>query len=279
MSERIIAITGATDGLGKVVATALAADPETRLILHGRSTQRLEALRTELSANPAQVDTVRADLSELAQVHQLADDIAAHTGKLTVLVNNAGVGFGEPDGTTRRLTGDGNELRFAVNYLAPFALTQRLVPLLKAGAPARIVHIASIGQAPLDFDDLTLEHHYTGQLAYRRSKLALITYGLALAKRLDPQQVTVNSVHPGTYMPTKMVLDAVGHSIDSLDTGVAAVLRLIGDPFLTGVTGRYYERTTEAQARPEAYLAENQQRLWQISEELTALPDRDLPRS
>lgn len=271
MTKKVIVLTGATDGLGRALAVRLAADPDARLILHGRNSEKLDALRSALAGQPARIDTVRADLAELAQVRQLADDIATLTDRITVLVNNAGVGAGEPDGTTRRLTVDGNELRFAVNYLAPFALTQRLLPRLDAGAPARIVNVASIGQNPIDFDDITLAHSYSGQRAYGQSKLALIAYGFALAQRLDPARVTVNSLHPATYMPTKMVLESVGYSIDDLDVGLAATLRLIQDPGLAGVTARFYDRTDEARALPDAYDPDVQQRLWQISEQLTAV--------
>lgn len=271
MHEQVIVLTGATDGLGRALASRLATDPGTRLILHGRSAERLDALRSALADQPAHIDTVRADLAELSQVHNLADNIAALVDHITVLVNNAGVGTGEPDGTTRRLTTDGNELRFAVNYLAPFALTQRLLPLLKAGAPARIVNVASIGQNPIDFDDLTLAHGYSGQRAHGQSKLALITYGFALAARLNPAEVTVNSLHPATYMPTKMVLDSVDYNIDTLDTGVTSTLRLVQDPTIDGVTGQFYDRTSVARALSGAYDTGIQQRLWEISEQLTTL--------
>lgn len=269
MNEKVIVITGATDGLGRALATRLAAEPRIRLILHGRNIDRLDALHADLSELPAAVQTVRADLSELAQVRQLAADITTFTDRINVLVNNAGIGAGEPDGTTRRLTVDGNELRFAVNYLAPFALTQRLLPLLEAGAPSRIVNVASIGQHRIDFDDLTLAHGYSGQRAYGQSKLALITYGFALAQRLDSERVTVNSLHPATYMPTKMVLDSIGYSIDSIDTGLNATLRLVQDPTMNGITGRFYDRTSDHQAAADAYLADVQQHLWRVSEELT----------
>lgn len=267
---RVIVLTGATDGLGRALADTLADRPATRLILHGRNPDRLAALRAELADRPAEVTTVRADLSELAQVHRLADEITALTDQVTVLVNNAGVGGGEPDGDDRRLTADGNELRFAVNHLAAFALTRRLLPLLAAGAPARVVNVASLGQAPIAFDDLTLAHGYDGMRAYCQSKLAMITTGFDLAARLPADQVTVNSLHPATYMPTKMVLQSVGHSVDTLETGVAATLRLIDDPALDGVTGRFYDRTREARALPDAYDADLRRRLWDVSEQLTA---------
>lgn len=269
MTERIVVITGATDGLGRALAGALADRPDTALVLHGRSRERLDQLRQELHDRPARVETVQADLADLAQVHRLADDIATLTDQVTVLVNNAGIGAGEPDGTSRRLTVDGNELRFAVNYLAAFALTRRLLPLLDRGAPARIVNVASIGQAPVDFSDLTLEHRYDGQRAYGQSKLALITAGLTLAERLDPARTTVNSLHPATYMPTKMVMESVGHSVDSLETGLRSTLRLIMDPDLAGLTGKFFDRTRETPAHPAAYDPGVRARLWRTSEELT----------
>jgi NAD(P)-dependent dehydrogenase (short-subunit alcohol dehydrogenase family) len=275
---RVIVLTGATDGLGRALADALAGRPATRLILHGRNPDRLAALRAELADRPAQVDTVQADLSELAQVHRLADEITALTDQVSVLVNNAGVGAGEPDGTDRRLTADGNELRFAVNHLAAFALTQRLLPLLEAGAPARVVDVASLGQAPIAFDDLTLARGYDGMRAYGQSKLAMITAGFTLAARLPADTVTVNSLHPATYMPTKMVLQSVGHSVDTLQTGTAATLRLIEDPALDGVTARFYDRTRETRALPDAYDPDIRRRLWDVSHQLTARRDAPADR-
>ncbi|PUB21571.1 short-subunit dehydrogenase [Promicromonospora sp. AC04] len=269
-TTRVIALTGATDGLGRALAERLADRRDHLLILHGRSPERLARLRADLRDRAADVVTVRADLSEVAQVHALATQISAVTGRLDVLVNNAGVGGGEPDGVDRRLTADGNELRLAVNYLAPFALTRDLLPLLRAGAPARVVNVASIGQSPIDVDDLTMAHGYSGTRAYGRSKLALIADGFTLASELPAQEVTVNSLHPGTYMPTKMVLESVGHSIDSLESGVEATLRLIEDPALEGVTGRFYDGLREARAMDDAYRPELRERLRAVSEELCA---------
>lgn len=267
--RRTILITGATDGLGRAVAIELANLEHTDLILHGRNRPRLDELARNLADGPADVRVVQADLAEMCQVHRLADEVSAMTDTLSVLVNNAGIGAGEPDGNDRRVTIDGNELRFAVNHLAAFALTERLLPLLDAGAPARVVNVASIGQAPVDLDDPTLARGYSGQRAYGQSKLAMITTGFVLAGRLDPNLVTVNSLHPATYMPTKMVLESVGHSIDTLEEGVNATVRLILDHDLDGVTGKFYDRTHESTALPEAYDSAIATRLWDISEGLT----------
>ncbi len=273
MSEpRVVVITGATDGLGRAVAARAAADGE-RVILHGRHPDRLAAASTEIAAETGAEppDTVVADLSSLAAVHTVADQLAAVTDHIDVLVNNAGVGGGQPDGTERRLTVDGNELRFAVNYLAPFDLTLRSLPLLAPGG--RIVNVASLGQSPIRFDDLTLASDYDGWYAYGQSKLALIIWGFCLADKLD--RITVNSLHPGTYMPTKMVLDNDIAEIDSLDSGIAATTRLMGDPALAGVTGRFFDRLNgETRAKSEsAYDRGVRERLWEISLELTGAPE------
>lgn len=265
-SERTILITGATSGLGRELARELSDQPG-RLILHGRDPEKLDALRAELDESQAVIDGVAADLSEQSQVARLAADVGALTDHLNVLVNNAGIGKGAED--TRELSPDGFELRLAVNHLAPFALTLRLLPLLETGMPSRIVNVASGAQQPLDFDDPHLDRGYSGDRAYAQSKLAMITTGFLLAEKLPADVITVNSLHPATLMPTRMVAEGYGHTVDDLATGVAATRRLIESEELDGVSGRYFSRTEEARASAEAYDAEIRRRLWQISEELT----------
>jgi NAD(P)-dependent dehydrogenase (short-subunit alcohol dehydrogenase family) len=142
-----------------------------------------------------------------------------------------------------------------------------------AAGPARIVNVASIGQHPLDFDDLMIEHGYSGTRAYGQSKLAQIMSGFELAQRLPAEEVTVNSLHPSTYMPTKMVLAEIGHQVDSLETGVDATYRLAADESLAGVTGKFFDRTREARANPQAYDASARAELWQRSLELVGRAD------
>ena len=268
-----ILITGATDGLGRALADRLASDGH-RLIIHGRSPDRLNAVADEIgSGGAARPQIAIADLAELAQVRRLANDVREQTDRLDVLVSNAGIGSGEPDGRARRTSADGYELRFAVNYLAGFLLTLELLPLLEASAPARIVNVASIGQRPLDFDDLMLERGYDGTRAYAQSKLAQIMSGFELADRLPAEQVTVNSLHPSTYMPTKMVLQEIGHHVDSIDDGVAATYRLVTDPALATTTGWFFDRTREARANDQAYDRAARATLWQRSLELVQHDD------
>lgn len=267
-------ITGATDGLGRGLAERLAGDGAA-LILHGREAGRLDALAEHIATSHRvpRPDTVRADLADLAQVRALAAEVAERTDRLDVFVSNAGVGSGEPDGRTRRTSADGYELRFAVNYLAGFALTLDLLPLLRASAPARIVNVASLGQHPIDFDDLMIEHGYSGSRAYGQSKLAQIMSGIHLAERLPANELTVNSLHPATFMPTKIVLDERGSHLDSLEEGTTATRYLATDPDLAGVTGRFFDRTREAEANPQAYDADARAELWRRSLDLTGQPD------
>jgi NAD(P)-dependent dehydrogenase (short-subunit alcohol dehydrogenase family) len=269
-----ILVTGATDGLGRALADGLAGEGA-QLILHGRSREKLELAAAEIAnqSGAAAPAIVVADLSELKQVRDLSAQVANATDRLDGFVSNAGIGSGEPDGRSRRLSADGYELRFAVNYLAGFDLSLRLLPLLAVSPAARIVNVASLGQAPIDFDDVMLEHDYSGARAYGQSKLAQITSGFVLAERLAATAITVNSLHPATYMPTKMVLEEIGHTIDSLEEGEMATRRLVSDPSLAGVTGRFFDRTREARANAAAYDPDTRSRLWQLSLELTGAPD------
>lgn len=266
MTERTILITGATSGLGRALAQSLSTSPG-RLILHGQDQAKLEDLRTDLAGATASIDTLRADLADLSQVRGLAREVAELTDHLSVLVNNAGIGKGATD--RRKVSADGYKLRLAVNHLAAFALSLDLLPLLRAGAPSRIVHVASGAQQPIDRADLHLERGYTGSRAYAQSKLAMITCGFVLARRLPAEEVTVNSLHPATLMPTRMVMEGYGHTVDDLASGVAATQRLIEAEDVAGVTGAYFSGTERARALSQAYDADFQEWLWQVSAELT----------
>src|SRR5918996_5136945 len=193
-AEATILITGATDGLGRRVAQELAAMGAT-VLLHGRSPERLEATLEELRSQTSskKVGSYLADLSSLAAVRDLVDRILSEYDRLDVLVNNAGIIVQE-----RTESEDGYELTFAVNYLSHFLLTRLLLPLLEGSAPARVVNVASAGQAPIDFDDVMLERRYEGYRAYCQSKLAQIMFTIDLADELSGRGVTVNALHPGT---------------------------------------------------------------------------------
>jgi NAD(P)-dependent dehydrogenase (short-subunit alcohol dehydrogenase family) len=270
--EQITAlVTGATDGLGRSVATELA-ERGARVLVHGRNPERgaetVEEIR-RVTGND-RVELHLADFASLAEVRDLAGAVAESAPELGLLINNAGIGSGLPEGRERRESRDGNELRLAVNYLAGFALTERLLPTLRKNAPARIVFVSSLGQMPIDFDDPMLTDGYDGVRAYCQSKLAQVMEAIDLAESVPAAEVTANSLHPATFMPTKMVLEERGSSVDSLELGTRAVLHLALDPELDSVSGRFYDRLEESAANPQAYDPQARARLRELSQELTA---------
>lgn len=266
--DSTILITGATSGLGRAVAESLAPRGG-HLILHGRSPERLNELAAQLQPEAATIDVVTADLSELSQVEELVEQVYELTDQLTVLVNNTGLGKGASD--TREESADGYELRLAINHLAAFALSLRLLPLLETGAPSRIVNVASGAQEPIDFNDPQLEDGYSGNRAYAQSKFAMVTTGFVLASKLPAEVVTVNSLHPATLMPTRMVEEGYGHTVDELQTGVDAVLHLTESDALEAVTGQYFSIQQQSTAHQQAYDPDVQHRLWELSQQLTGI--------
>ena len=272
---KIVLVTGATDGLGRALAAELARSGATVLV-HGRDPGRIADTIKEVIAAAAEADEAtasdrvrgyQADLSSLAGVRDLAEQVIAAEPRLDVLVNNAGIGGDVPGGGARQESADGYELRFAVNYLATYALTRLLLPLLRASAPSRIVNVASIGQQAIDFGDVMLTKDYNGMRAYRQSKLAQILFTLDLAAELDADGVTVNALHPATFMPTKIV----SAPISTIAQGVEATMRLIAAPDTETGTGRFYNSLDEGRANDQAYDLEARRQLHALSEQLTGL--------
>jgi NAD(P)-dependent dehydrogenase (short-subunit alcohol dehydrogenase family) len=267
LTGKTVLITGATDGLGRALAREVL-DAGATVLVHGRSPERIAATVAELDSGD-RVRSYRADLASLAEVHALADAVLAAEPRIDVLVNNAGIGT-RIDGVERReVSADGYELRFAVNYLAGFALTERLLDRVRAGAPSRIVNVSSLGQQAIDFGDVMLERDgaYSGVRAYCQSKLAQILFTFELAPQVAGDGVTVTALHPATYMPTKMVPSP----ISTLEEGVEATLRLAADPALDGVTGRFYDGVREAAPDPQADDPDARARLWELSQRLTGI--------
>jgi NAD(P)-dependent dehydrogenase (short-subunit alcohol dehydrogenase family) len=262
-------ITGATDGVGRLVAKQLAAKGF-RMLVHGRSRERGESLVREIEAAGGKATFLQADLASLAEVHKLAAEVKAETTKLELLINNAGIGStGEKPG--RQVSADGHELRFAVNYLSGFLLTHLLLPLLKAAAPSRIVNVASAGQKALDFDDIMLTRTYNGTDAYRHSKLAQVLFTVDLAHELEGSGVIANTLHPSTYMNTTMVRQSGTTPISTVETGADAIMQLAVSPALEGRSGLYFNVLRETKADPQAYDAAARAKLKALSLKLTGL--------
>jgi NAD(P)-dependent dehydrogenase (short-subunit alcohol dehydrogenase family) len=264
----VVLVTGATDGLGRALVIDLARAGATVLV-HGRDPERIADTVREVTAAGAgdRVRWYRADLASLAEVRTLAEQVIAAEPRLDVLVNNAGIGATVPGGGVRQESADGYELRFAVNYLAGYALTRLLLPLLRKSAPSRIVNVASIGQQAIDFGDVMLTEDYDGMRAYRQSKLAQILFTFDLAAELDLAGVTVNALHPATFMPTKIV----AAPLSTIAEGVEATMRRITDPIAQAGSGRYFNGLDEARANDQAYDPAARRQLRELSEKLTGL--------
>jgi len=276
MNGKVCVVTGATSGIGKAAATALAR-MGAQIVLVGRDQGRTEATAAEIGANAAVPPKAEiADLASMEQVHALAGRLGS-LERIDVVVNNAGLVLGE-----RRVTEDGFEHVFAVNHLAPFLLTNLLLPRLTGSAPARVVTVTSDAHsaANLDLDDPNLEHGWDSWRSYANSKLANILFTRELARRLDGTGVTANCAHPGVvrtgFGREGKPLLRLGTTIArpfflSPERGADTIVYLASSPDVAGETGGYYvkrqRREPSAAARDDAAA----RRLWDISEKLTGL--------
>ena len=267
MDGKTILVTGATDGIGRATAHALA-ERGCAVIVHGRNEERARAAAHELAAatSSRQVTWVAADFGSLAEVRAMAEQILRTCPRLDVLINNAGIAV-----RSRHTTADGYESTFAVNHLAPFLLTNLLLDRLQESAPARIVNVSSGAHTSgrIDFDDLQKERGFDGWEAYCNSKLANALFTLELARRLDAGEVTANFLHPGV-IDTKLLHVNFGGGSPVAD-GARTPVYLAVDPAVATVTGGYFvdrRRTRASSAAGDRRLARE---LWRLSAELTGL--------
>lgn len=274
--QPIILLTGATDGLGRLVAQDLAEQGAT-LLLHGRDPQKGQQAVEEIRQQTGneRVTYYNADLASLAEVRTLGQSVIDDHDRLDVLINNAGVGAGSRHKPVREESRDGHELRFAVNYLSHFLLTHLVLPLLRNAASqageARIVNVASIGQAEIDFSNVMLTREYDGMRAYSQSKLAQIMFTMDLANTLEGTGVTVTALHPATLMDTKMVHESFGSAMTTVRQGADSVERLAVSPEMKGVTAGYFDGKRAGRAKAQAYDPDAQRRLRELSRRLTGL--------
>lgn len=278
MKDKVVLITGATNGIGRVAALELA-KMGARVVIVGRSREKTEAVRQEILAAGGNADSLLADLSALDEVRRLAAEFRARYDRLDVLVNNAGAIFAR-----RQATADGYEMTFALNHLNYFLLTHLLLDVLKASAPARIVNVSSDAHrsAQMNFDDLQHENSYgmSGFQAYGRSKLANVLFTYELARRLAGTSVTANALHPGFVatgfgrnMPGLMnrVMGIMHRFAITPEQGAQTLIYLASSPEVEGVTGKYFDKNRPVRSSPASYDETAQKRLWDISERLAGL--------
>jgi len=265
----VVLVTGSTDGLGREVAQRLAS-MGSHVIVHGRNAERGAEVVAEIEREGiGSARFYRADLASLGETRALAEAILADYDRLDALVNNAGIGSSAPE---RQLTPDGHEMRFQVNYLAHFLLTEMLLPLLLDSSPSRVVHVASSAQNALDFDDLAMERGYTGGRAYGQSKLAQILHTFDLAEEWEEMGLMVNALHPATFMDTNMVRSAGRTPLSTVQEGADALMNLIVTPEIG--SGQYFSQMHPTEADAQAYDRDARARLRALSLELTGLEVR-----
>jgi len=274
--SKTIVVTGATSGIGRATALGLA-KLDSRLILVGRDAGRAEetvaAIRN--ATGRKDVEIVLGDFASQAELRRVAGELLARTQAIHVLVNNAGVTM-----MKRTTTPDGLETTFAVNHLGYFLLTGLLLPRLRAGAPARIVNVASDAHrwGKLDLDDLQNEKSFAAMRVYGQSKTANLLFTRELARRLEGSGVTVNALHPGAVATRLGRGSGAGYDLlqrvislfmKSPEQGAETSIHLASAPELERVSGRYFSNKKEKQPEPHATDDAAARRLWEISEKLT----------
>ena len=279
--DKICLVTGATAGIGRITATALAAHGS-ELVIHGRNQEKAEITVNQIKAETGndQVSYLLADFSDLDQVRNLAAEFQEKFDHLHVLVNNAGAFFNKRIPTSYDV-----EMTFLINHLAPFLLTNLLLETLKNSSPARIVNISSEGhrQGKIDFNDLGFEKGYFGMKAYSRSKLANILFTYELDRRLEGTGITVNALHPGHIATDiwKTNFGLIGPALKRImglfsltpEEGAENSIYLATSPEVEGIHGKYFIKNEPAQSSPSSHDKEISQRLWKLSAALTSLPE------
>ncbi len=279
MKGKVCMITGANSGIGKATALGLV-KMGTTVVMVCRNRNRGEAAMDEIKAQSGNesVELMIADLASQKSIRQLVKDFTDKYQQLHVLINNAGVAK-----ANRTLTVDGIETTFAINYLAPFLLTNLLLDALKASTPARIVNVSSMVHkwGAIDFDNLQGEKRYDMDKAYNQSKLAIVLFTYELARRLQGTGVTVNSLEPGlvatdfgreyTGFKRLMTTKIWRPFVKSPEKGAETSIYLASSLEVEGITGKHFTNKKATKSSKRSHDESVWQRLWQVSEELTEL--------
>ncbi len=268
MDTKTILVTGATDGIGEKTALELARQGHT-LLLHGRDKEKGARVLGKINKETCNgnLSFYLADYSSLEEVKEMAEAVQREHKRLDVLVNNAGGFFRE-----RQINADGLEMTITVNHLAPVLLTMLLLDTIKAGAPSRIVTIASTAHRNIhsvDFEDLHGEKTYSGFDAYALSKLGNVLFSNALARRLAGSGVVSNALHPGV-IDTKLLRMSWNMSGASVAEGARTSIYLASDPGADEVSGRYFSNMREQAPSDLAQDEDLQERFWTVTMDLLA---------
>lgn len=278
MKDKIIMVTGANAGIGKVTALALA-KMGAQVVMVARDLTRGETAKKEIitASGNNHVDLLLADLSSLTAIRQLVANFKSKYDRLHVLINNAGALF-----LRRRLSVDGLEMTFALNHMGYFFLTNLLLDVIKSSAPARIINLSSVAHAGarLNFADLQSKKFYRGYRVYGKSKLANLLFTYELSRRLNGSGITVNAVHPGfvaTNFATnngrlvRLAMFFINKFALSAEKGAETSIYLASSPEVEGITGRYFVHKQAVNSALASYDEAAAKRLWQISEQLAGL--------
>lgn len=264
--QKTILITGSTDGIGKLTAIKLAESGH-KILLHGRNHQKLNLTISEIQkiSGNQEIQGFIADFADLNSVNLMSNEIKKIISSLDILINNAGV-FKSKE--TRNEAGF--DVRFVVNYFAPFLLTRELTPLLEQAKSPRVINLSSAAQATVSIKALNGDLGLSTQEAYAQSKLALTIWSFKLAREL--KSVSVLAVNPGSLLNTKMVQEAYGQHWSPADKGADILYSLADSEKYSGITEHYYDndKGTFAPAHPDAYNDEKITELISVTESILA---------
>jgi NAD(P)-dependent dehydrogenase (short-subunit alcohol dehydrogenase family) len=267
IKDKIILITGSTDGIGKQTALDLAGMGAT-VIVHGRDPVRTKNVASEIkeSSDNNSIDFFVADFYSLEEVKNLSGQLHSKYDRIDVLINNAGVYMNH-----KELSKDGYEMTFAVNHLAHFLLTHLLIDLMDKSANGRILNVASMAHAhEVDFNNLQGEKFYAGYTAYSYSKLCNILFTYQLARQLDDKNITANCLHPGVIR-TKLLRAGWGMGGSPLSSGSKTSVYLASSPDVEHVTGNYFANSRPVVSASISHNLIAQNKLWQMSEKMVTL--------
>ena len=266
MKDRIVLVTGSTDGIGRQTALDLAS-MEATVLIHGKDAERCLQVKEDIKRQTgnSNIFAFTADLGSFKQIHQLSQEIHDQFDRIDVLTNNAGVYEKK-----RSLSEDGFEKTFAVNHLASFCLTGLLLDLIRKSSGGRIITVSSMIHAGnIDFDDLQGERGFSGSDAYSLSKLCNILFTYELAEKLQGEGVTANCLHPGV-INTKL-LQAAWSGGSPVSDGSKTPVFLASSPDVEGVTGKYFVKQRQMQPADIISNGGVRKRLWRLSEEMTGV--------